>query len=100
MDQRIEAAHKQMVMLVAPSAEGITGAHDVKCRGVMLRGGEYRGQVRFRRLYLVGNKAINRITYIQVVTPDGNSVPLPLHKYVATQPWLEDIKIGRKADAR
>jgi hypothetical protein len=60
--------------------------------------GEYRG------LYLVGDKATGRITDVQTVTPDGDSVPLPLLVYVArriepnykTLPWREDIKIRRE----
>jgi hypothetical protein len=49
-------------------------------------------------LFLIGDKAANRITHVQVVNTDGNSIPLPLADYVArgiqpdykTLPWREN----------
>jgi hypothetical protein len=55
----------------------------------------------YRGLYLVGDKATQRIVTVQVVDPDGNSIPMPFLEYVerkiepnhTTLPWREDIKI-------
>jgi len=55
----------------------------------------------YRGLYLVGDKAANRITDVQVVDTGGISIPLPLVDYVnlgvqpdyKTLPWHEDTTI-------
>ena len=54
----------------------------------------------YRGLYLIGDKATNRIMDVQVEDIGGISIPLPFHTYVArgieppwrTLPWQEDIK--------
>jgi hypothetical protein len=53
-----------------------------------------------RGLYLVGDKAANRITGVQVENPVDNSIPFRLHEYVGrgiepdykTLPWQQDIE--------
>ena len=58
-----------------------------------VRFGAYHG------LYLIGEKATNRIADIQVENPDGKSISMPLIEYLqsrirpnhTTLPWREDI---------
>jgi hypothetical protein len=53
-----------------------------------------------RGLYLVGDKAANRITGVQVADPVDNSIQFRLHEYVGggiepdykTLPWQQDIE--------
>ena len=37
----------------------------------------------YRGVFLIGNKAANRITDVQVVDAGGNTIPLPFAEYVA-----------------
>lgn len=54
----------------------------------------------YRGVFLIGNKAANRITDVQVVDAGGNTIPLPFAEYVArgaepnykTLPWQEDVE--------
>lgn len=54
----------------------------------------------YRGLYLIGDQATGRVTDVQVVDPEVNSVPLPLAQYInrgvdppyKTLPWREDIE--------
>ena len=55
----------------------------------------------YRGLYLIGDKATNQVTGVQVEDVGGISHPLPFHTYVARGamppwrelPWQEDIKL-------
>jgi hypothetical protein len=55
----------------------------------------------YRGLYLVGDKAANRITNVHVVDTGGKSSPLLLGYYAGygvqpeyrTLPWWDDVKI-------
>jgi hypothetical protein len=57
----------------------------------------------YRGVFLIGNKAANRITDVQVVDAGGNTIPLPFAEYVArgaepnykTLPWQEDVEAQR-----
>jgi hypothetical protein len=42
--------------------------------------GAYLWPIPIEGLYLVGDKAADRITYVQVVDPDGEAVPLSLNE--------------------
>jgi hypothetical protein len=55
----------------------------------------------YRGVFLIGDKAANLITHVQVEDPGGNlGLPLPFHEYkvlkvepnYATLPWQEDIE--------
>ncbi len=57
----------------------------------------------YRGIYLIGDKAKDLISHVQVIDSNGNGNPLRPHEYVTrgikpdykTLPWREDIKASR-----
>jgi hypothetical protein len=63
-------------------------------RVIRIKFGAYCG------LYLVGDKAANRVAAVQVLNPDGKSISMPLIEYLrsrirpnyTTLPWRVDVE--------
>ena len=57
----------------------------------------------YRGIYLIGDKAKDLITHVQVIDLNGNGNPLRPHEYVTrgikpdykTLPWREEIRASR-----
>ncbi len=66
-------------------------------RVIRVKFGAYRG------LYLLGDKAANRIAAVQVLNPDGKSISMPMIEYLqsrirpshTTLPWWDEVDVKR-----